>query len=374
MHKLTFKKCLPSSLLFNSGVKINNFKLIYNTHSMCFILNKEIKNFHTNSIYRATEVKNINDEKKSFPQLLVDKSPQSIQPYLRLTRIDKPIGTWLLLYPCLWSLALADTQALIPSPYYMFLFAAGAIIMRGAGCTVNDLWDRDFDKKVERTKSRPIASGEISVKNGILFLGAQLLAGLAVLVQFNWYTIAVGASSLALVFTYPLMKRITYWPQIFLGLTFNWGAFVGYSAFAGYCSWPVVIPLYLGGIAWTIVYDTIYAHQDKKDDKQIGVKSTALLFGERTKEILTGFTILFGSMMSLSGYFADYHVLEEWPYYASVLASVLFSFYKIHTVDYNNTNQCMKAFVQNKWVGLVILLGIIGANYLKRKKEVAPLQ
>ncbi|EFC50425.1 predicted protein [Naegleria gruberi] len=300
---------------------------------------------------------------------MVDSSPASIRPYLRLMRLDKPIGTWLLLYPCLWSLGLADINSLIPSPYYASLFAIGSIIMRGAGCTVNDLWDRDFDKKVERTKTRPIASGEISVRNGIIFLGAQLLTGLAVLVQFNMYTIAVGASSLFLVFTYPLMKRITYWPQSYLGLTFNWGAFVGYSALAGFCDWSIVVPLYLGSIAWTIVYDTIYAHQDKKDDKQIGVKSTALLFGERTREILTGFSLIFGALMTITGYNAGYDFIEQWPYYTAVYSSLLAAVYKIHTIDYNNSEQCMKTFVQNKWIGLVIFIGIILANLTKRKKQ-----
>jgi len=307
--------------------------------------------------------------KPSWPQRLVDSAPASIQPYLRLMRLDKPIGTWLLFYPCIWGLAFADVGSLIPSPWFITLFGIGSIIMRGAGCTVNDLWDRDFDRRVERTKTRPIASGDISVRNGIIFLGAQLLTGLAVLLQFNMYTIAVGASSLLLVFTYPLMKRITYWPQSFLGLTFNWGALVGYSALAGYCNWSIVVPLYIGAVAWTIVYDTIYAHQDKKDDKQIGVKSTALLFGERTKEILTGFSILFGAFLTVSGQNAGFDFVEQWPYYLAVYSSVLGSIYKIHTVDYNNTEQCMKTFVQNKWVGLIIFIGIVLANYSKRLKE-----
>ncbi|KAG2374117.1 hypothetical protein C9374_011196 [Naegleria lovaniensis] len=310
----------------------------------------------------------------SWPQKFVESAPSSIRPYLYLMRLDKPIGTWLLLYPCLWSLAFADVASLIPSIYYSALFAIGAIIMRGAGCTVNDMWDRDFDKQVERTKTRPIASGQISMKNATIFLGAQLLAGLAVLVQFNYYTIAVGASSLFFVFTYPLMKRFTYWPQSYLGLTFNWGIFVGYAAFAGFCNWSILVPMYLGSIAWTLVYDTIYAHQDKKDDRDIGVKSTALLFGDRTREILTGFSLLFGVCASLAGHNAGYDMIEQWPYFLAIFSSVLGSIYKIHTIDYNNSQQCMKTFVQNKWVGFVILLGIIGANWTKRRREKQPTQ
>lgn len=306
---------------------------------------------------------------KSWPQKLVESAPNSIRPYLYLMRLDKPIGTWLLIYPGLWSLAFADVASLIPSPYNATLLAIGALIMRGAGCTVNDMWDRDFDKQVERTKMRPIASGQISMRNATIFLTAQLLAGLAILVQSNYYTIALGASSLFLMFTYPLMKRITYWPQSYLGLTFNWGIFVGYASFAGFCNWSILVPMYLGSIAWTLVYDTIYAHQDKKDDKDIGVKSTALLFGDRTREILTGFSLIFGVCTSLAGHNAGYDLVEQWPYFLAIFSSVLGSIYKIHTIDYNNPQQCMRTFVQNKWIGFVILLGIIGANWTKRRKE-----
>jgi 4-hydroxybenzoate polyprenyltransferase len=183
--------------------------------------------------------------------LLIDKAPRSIKPYLRLARVDKNIGTWLLLFPCLWSMSLGDTFHAIPDPYLAACFTLGAIVMRGAGCTVNDIWDRDIDAKVERTRIRPIASGEVSVPRALLFLSAQAATGLAILLQFNPQTIAMCASSLVLVAIYPLMKRITHWPQFVLGLTFNWGALVGYCSVMGYTDWSVVLPLYCAGIAWT---------------------------------------------------------------------------------------------------------------------------
>ena len=167
------------------------------------------------------------------------------------------------------------------------LFGAGAVLLRGAGCTVNDLWDRDLDGKVERTKTRPLPSGAVSPLQAVGWLGAQLGLGLGVLLQLNEYSQALGASSLALVVTYPLMKRVTGWTQAFLGLTFNWGALLGWAAVRGACDWTVVLPLYFGGVAWTLVYDTIYAHQDKKDDVLAGIKSTALTFGKHN--FLCGF-------------------------------------------------------------------------------------
>ncbi|KAI8078053.1 UbiA prenyltransferase family-domain-containing protein, partial [Gilbertella persicaria] len=215
----------------------------------------------------------------------LDHLPAKIAPYAFLTRIDKPIGTWLLFWPCAWSISMASYHmdgSALDAAKMMALFGTGALIMRGAGCTINDLWDRDIDDKVERTKIRPITSGVIRPSQAIAFLGLQLSAGLAVLTQLNMYSIALGASSLSLVVTYPLMKRITYWPQTVLGLAFNWGALLGWSAMIGSLDLAVVGPLYVGGVCWTLVYDTIYAHQDKKDDVKVGVKSTALRFGQKT--------------------------------------------------------------------------------------------
>jgi len=208
--------------------------------------------------------------------------PAALRPYARLARLDRPIGTWLLLFPCWWAIALAAAPGHWPDIRLMALFALGAVVMRGAGCTINDVLDRHLDAQVERTRLRPIPSGQVSVRQAIAFLLLQLLLGLLVLIQLNRLTMALGVASLLLVFTYPLMKRITWWPQAFLGLTFNWGALMGWTAVRGSLDMPALL-LYAGGIFWTLGYDTIYAHQDKEDDARIGVKSTARLFGDRSK-------------------------------------------------------------------------------------------
>ncbi|XP_077924993.1 4-hydroxybenzoate polyprenyltransferase, mitochondrial isoform X3 [Halichoerus grypus] len=192
---------------------------------------------------------------------VVNSAPRPLQPYLRLMRLDKPIGTWLLYLPCTWSIGLAAEPGCFPDWYMLSLFGTGAVLMRGAGCTINDMWDRDYDKKVIRTVNRPIAAGDISIFRSFIFLGGQLTLALGVLLCLNYYSIALGAASLLLVITYPLMKRITYWPQLALGLTFNWGALLGWSAVKGSCDPSVCLPLYFSGIMWTLIYDTIYAHQ-----------------------------------------------------------------------------------------------------------------
>lgn len=229
----------------------------------------------------------------------------NFQPYVALSRIDKPIGTWLLYWPCGWSIVLAShTMGLsYTTPlFYTMLFGVGAFVMRGAGCTINDMWDAKMDRMVERTKARPLAAGEITHFQALCFLGIQLSAGLAVLVNLNLYSIMLGASSLGVVVLYPLMKRVTYWPQLVLGFAFNWGAMLGWSAVAGAVDWGVVLPLYAGSILWTLVYDTIYAHQDKVDDVHAGVKSTALLFGDKTKPVLSAFS---AGTIGLFGYSAS---------------------------------------------------------------------
>src|SRR5262245_55924352 len=216
------------------------------------------------------------------------RAPLWARPYLRLARADRPIGSWLLLLPCWWSAALASDQAgsALPNVRHLVLFAIGTVAMRGAGCTWNDLVDRDLDAKVERTRSRPIPSGDVSVNAARGFLLLQALLGLAVLVQFNGFTIALGIASLAVVAIYPFLKRVTHWPQIGLGLAFSWGALMGWAAAFGRLDWPAPL-LYAGSIAWVIGYDTIYAHQDREDDALIGIKSTALLFGTHTKPMLS---------------------------------------------------------------------------------------
>src|SRR5579871_6624844 len=208
-------------------------------------------------------------------------APQWSRPYLRLARLDRPIGSWLLLLPCWWSAALSAGIArdIAPLPLDIALFFIGAFAMRGAGCTWNDITDRDLDAQVERTRSRPIPAGQVSVRQALAFLVVQSLIGLVVLLQFNRFAILTGIASLAIVAVYPFMKRITWWPQIVLGLAFSWGALMGFAVMLGQIGVPGLI-LYAGSIAWVIGYDTIYAHQDAEDDALIGVKSTALLFGE----------------------------------------------------------------------------------------------
>lgn len=193
------------------------------------------------------------------------------------------------------------------------LFGAGAVIMRGAGCTINDMWDKDIDAKVQRTSTRPLVTKELTQLDAWVFLGGQLGLGLLILLELNWNSILLGASSLGLVIVYPLMKRITNWPQFVLGLTFNWGALLGYSAVHGEVLWSACLPLYAAGVCWTIIYDTIYAHQDRVDDLIVGVKSTALAFGKDTKKWLTGFAGLMSTCLITTGLECE----MTWPYFAS---------------------------------------------------------
>jgi len=234
-------------------------------------------------------------------------APAATRPYLRLSRADRPAGTWLLLLPCLWGLALAvaaDAEAARwGDMWWAAACAIGAFLMRGAGCTWNDLADQDFDAEVERTRSRPLPSGQVSRKGATIWMCVQALLAFCILMTFNLFTILLACASLGFVAIYPFAKRFTWWPQVFLGLAFNWGALVGWSAINGSLGWPAVV-LYLAGIAWTLFYDTIYAHQDKEDDALIGVKSTALLFGEHTKKWLFGFQVVAVSLMGLAAILA----------------------------------------------------------------------
>ncbi|KAJ4822820.1 Palmitoyl-protein thioesterase 1 [Turnera subulata] len=286
--------------------------------------------------------------------------PRQVRPYARLARLDKPIGTWLLAWPCMWSISLAALPGHLPDFKMMGLFGCGALLLRGAGCTVNDLIDRDIDTKVERTRLRPVANGLLTPFQGVCFLGVQLLLGLGILLQLNNYSRILGASSLLLVFSYPLMKRITFWvrvlssflgvvylmtillqPQAYLGLTFNWGALLGWSAVKGVLDPAVVLPLYASGVFWTLVYDTIYAHQDKEDDLKVGVKSTALRFGESTKEWISGFGIACISSLALSGFNAGI----GWPFYAFLAGASGHLAWQICTVDLSSRVDCNRKYV-----------------------------
>ncbi|KAI0693812.1 4-hydroxybenzoate polyprenyl transferase [Cytidiella melzeri] len=289
-------------------------------------------------------------------QTWIDKAPAKLRPYLYLTRIDKPIGTLLLFYPCTWSITMASYAVAAPwtTPLtYISLFGLGALIMRSAGCTVNDMADKDFDKAVERTKDRPIARGDISRTEAFGFLGLQLSGGLAVLTQLNWYSIFLGASSLPIVAMYPFMKRYTYWPQSVLGLAFNWGALLGWSAVAGSVNWSVALPMYAGGVCWTLVYDTIYAHQDKTDDVKVGVRSTALLFESRTRNILTAFSMSTISFWTLAGYMNA----QGLPYYLGVGLAGLTLARILRSVDFDSRSSCWDAFKKCGWSGVWVWAG-----------------
>ncbi|CAG2182497.1 unnamed protein product, partial [Oppiella nova] len=214
--------------------------------------------------------------KRSLSERCVSSLPSSVEPFARLMRLDKPSGAWLLMWPSFWSISLATEASHVPSLTTLALFGMGSVVMRGAGCVVNDMWDKDFDRRVERTKSRPLASDQLSTTDAVMLLGGLSGTGLLILTQFDLTSIALGASSLALVTIYPLIKRFSHWPQLVLGMTFNWGALLGWCVVCeGVIDWTAVLPLYVSGICWTLIYDTIYAHQDKADDLMIGLKSTA---------------------------------------------------------------------------------------------------
>ena len=282
-------------------------------------------------------------------------APAIARPYLRLARLDRPIGSWLLLLPCWWSLGLAGLRAGHPPPlWHVVLFFIGAFVMRGAGCTWNDLVDRDIDGKVERTRSRPIPSGQVTVAQATVFMMAQALTGLVVLLQFNRYTIFTGLASLAVVVIYPFMKRVTHWPQIFLGLAFSWGALMGWPAAFGRLDWPALV-LYLGAISWVIGYDTIYAHQDREDDLLVGVKSTALLFGENTKPMLAGFyavaVVLIGAAGLLAGGGAVFLI--------GMLAFAAHLAWQVARLDINDPAHCLKVFKSNRDAALILFAAML---------------
>jgi len=279
-------------------------------------------------------------------------APAFARPYLRLIRADRPIGTWLLLWPGLWGIALAGDPW--PKLNLMILFAIGAFVMRGAGCTYNDIVDRDFDARVERTKLRPIPSGAVSVRGALLLLLAQLLIGFFVLLSLNGLAIALGIASLALIAIYPFMKRITYWPQAVLGLAFNWGALMGYAAASGHIS-AAAIALYLGAIAWTIGYDTIYAHQDKEDDALIGVKSTALRFGASTRSWLALFYALMIAGLIITGTLAGLGMV----YYAGVALAAAHLLWQTRRLDIDDAGLCLHLFRSNREVGAIVFVSLL---------------
>ena len=290
-------------------------------------------------------------------------APAAWRPYLRLARADRPIGSWLLLLPCWWSAAFAAIAAGQPLPnlWHMLLFAIGAVAMRGAGCTYNDLVDRDIDALVERTRSRPLPAGQVTARQAKIFLVAQVALGALVLLAlaqpFAWI---VGLASLGIVAIYPFMKRITSWPQSVLGLAFSWGALMGWAAAFGRLDAPALL-LYAGSILWVIGYDTIYAHQDREDDAIVGVRSTALLFGERTPLFLS---LFYGAAVAV-------FAAALWSLGAPALAYVGLAAFAAHlvwqvrTLDIADPDRCLMLFKSNRDAGLVFLAGLMAAAAIR---------
>ena len=282
-------------------------------------------------------------------------APSYARPYLRLARLDRPIGSWLLLMPCWWSVGLAGMHNdRFPSLWHIVLFFIGAFAMRGAGCTWNDLVDRDLDGRVERTRSRPIPSGQVTVAQATLFMVAQALIGFLVLIQFNRFTVATGIASLLVVVIYPFMKRITYWPQIFLGLAFSWGALMGWPAAFGRLDWPAIV-LYAGSILWVIGYDTIYAHQDRDDDLLIGIKSTALLFGERTPTMVATFYAGAIVFIAAAGFMAGGGIM----FTIGIVAFSAHLAWQVSRLDIDDPAHCLVLFKSNRDAGLILFAAML---------------
>ena len=289
--------------------------------------------------------------------------PRRLWPYAQLARWDRPTGWWLLLWPCWWSTAMAASayacpgdslMSLLPSPSFLALFLVGAIAVRGAGCTYNDIIDEGIDAQVERTRSRPLPANQVSHRQAWVFFVLQALVGLFVLLQFNSFAVLLGISSVAIIAIYPFMKRITNWPQFVLGLAFSWGALMGWVAEFCDIDGPTVL-LYFGSIMWVIGYDTIYAHQDKEYDALVGVKSTARFFGENTKSWLVG--LYAGALMLFAMAFVTAHVPR--PALAGLVAAGAHMIRQIATFDIDDPDQCLKLFKSNSQIGWIIFIGLI---------------
>ncbi len=285
--------------------------------------------------------------------------PERLLPYARLMRLDRPIGWWLLLWPTWWSTALAADDSTFgwPAPILLGLFLIGAVAMRGAGCTYNDIVDREFDARVARTAQRPIPSGAVSVTRAKVFLVLLGLVGLAVLLSLNPFAILVGVLSLPLVFAYPFMKRVTYWPQAWLGITFTYGALVGWAAVRGELDWAPIV-LYVGCWFWTLHYDTIYAHQDKEDDLIVGVKSSALALGERTRPALLLFVVLFMGLTALAGFLAGLH----WVFFVLLALPAGHLLWQVVTVNIDDGTDCLAKFKANRHTGWLLFLALVVGN------------
>lgn len=281
-------------------------------------------------------------------------APEFLKPWFKLARFDRPVGTWLLLWPCWWSIILARPILDIETLRLFVLFGLGALIMRGAGCTVNDIADRNYDGQVERTRLRPIPSGQVTTRQALLWAGFLALLGLMILLQLGPTAIWLGVISLFLVVVYPFTKRVTWWPQAWLGLTFNWGALMGYAAAAGTVELPAIL-LYAGGFFWTLGYDTIYAHQDKDDDALIGVKSSARRLGDRTRPALWlfyGVTVILWALAAREAGFSHWFLLG----FAGVVGHLIWQTVR---VDINSSRDCLAKFKSNIGMGYIMLLALL---------------
>jgi 4-hydroxybenzoate polyprenyltransferase len=283
----------------------------------------------------------------------VSRLPRAWLPYLLLARADRPIGTWLLFLPGLWGILLAQPNP-AQAAWMVTLFGIGSLVMRAAGCVVNDLWDRDIDRKVARTAGRPLASGALRPRHALVFLGVLLLLGLGVLLQLNPLAQILGVSSLLLVGLYPLAKRVTWWPQLMMGFTFGFGAPLGYAAAAGRID-AALVTLYAAAILWDLGFDTIYAHQDREDDALVGVHSTARLFGEHTRRFLAVVYAAAIAVLALAGFLAG---LGPWFYPALILPAALLA-RQVVTLDINDPGHCLTLFRANREVGLAVALAIL---------------
>jgi 4-hydroxybenzoate polyprenyltransferase len=288
---------------------------------------------------------------------LVDRfAPAALVPYLRLARADRPIGFFLLAFPCFWSVSLAarNLEEPYPNPWLLFLFAVGAVAMRGAGCTYNDLVDREIDAKVARTRSRPLPSGQVSPRAATIFMLALCLIGLAVLLGLNGPTIWLGLGVLPIVALYPFVKRFSYWPQAVLGLAFNWGALLGWPAVLGRLDWPAIV-LYAGAVCWTIGYDTIYAHQDREDDDLIGLKSTALRFGRATKPWLAFLYGLAWLAITAAGLMAN----AGTAFLLGMMVAAAHLAWQVWTLDIDDPENCLRRFRSNRDFAAIVLGAIL---------------
>ena len=282
--------------------------------------------------------------------------------FIELTRLKKPIGFMLLFWPCAWGLTLAyDFSSNLNNYFfYLILFFLGAVLMRSAGCIVNDIMDKEFDAKVFRTKDRPIASGKISIKLGIFYSIALCLLALLILINFNYFTIILALGSMPLAFSYPLMKRLTYWPQLFLGITFNYGIILGWTSISEEIN-LIIILFYIGAIFWTLGYDTIYGYQDIKDDEIIGLKSTSIKFKNSAKQFLFLCYTILSVLFLVGGYYMNF----KYIYFAIFIVPLIhLFFFQIKKFNKNNPSDCLKIFKSNNMFGLIIFLNILIAKNL----------